>query len=84
MTNFHFLHPTAHAKVMLHITDGGQRNMEDSIHHAVPILGISYSSSLDHYLYQVEKYECGVVSLIDFESHEQFEKRLDDVLKTKM
>jgi glucuronosyltransferase len=68
---------------MLHVTDGGQRNVEDSIHHAVPILGISYSSALDHYLYQVEKYECGEVSLIDFESREKLEKRLDDVLNAK-
>lgn len=83
MTNFLFYF-TAHNKVMLHITDGGQRNIEDSIHHAVPILGISYSSSLDHYLYQIQKHECGIVSLIDFESYEMFEKNFDDILKTNV
>lgn len=74
---------TAHAKVMLHVTDGGQRNIEDSIHHAVPIFGISYTSALDHYLYQVEKYGCGAISLIDFENQEKFEMRLDDALNSK-
>jgi len=65
----------AHPKVVLHITDGGQRNVEDSIHHAVPVMGISYSSIADHYLHQMETFECGIVSYVDYdESHELTEK----------
>lgn len=73
----------AHSKVMLHISDGGQRNVEDSIHHAVPIFGISYSSSLDHYLYQVEKFECGTMSLIDFDSTGAIEDKLTEAMNSK-
>jgi glucuronosyltransferase len=68
---------------MLHITDGGQRNVEDSIHHAVPVLGVSYSSSLDHYLYQIEKFDCGVMSLIDFDSSADIEDKLVEALNSK-
>ena len=48
------------------ITDGGQHNIEDAIHHRVPVLGISYSTTLEHYLRQIEKHEAGLISFIDF------------------
>lgn len=62
---------TAHSKVVLHITDGGQRNIEDSIHYAVPVFGISYTSTLDHYLYQMEKFDSGIISYIDFDNQQE-------------
>lgn len=81
---FHlFYRHTAHPKVILHITDGGQRNIEDSIHHVVPILGISYSSSLDHYLYQIEKYDCGINSYIDFDNQQEIEDKLSEAVNSK-
>lgn len=82
--SFNIFHlPSAHPKIILHITDGGQRNIEDSIHHAVPVLGISYTSTLDHYLYQMEKYECGLVSVIDFDNQQEIEDKLDEMLNSK-
>jgi hypothetical protein len=80
---FAFLSITAHPKVVLHITDGGQRNVEDSIHHAVPVLGISYTSTLDHYLYQMEKFECGRVSFIDFDYQHELENKLEEMINSK-
>jgi glucuronosyltransferase len=71
---------TAHPKVILHITDGGQRSIEDSIHHAVPVLGVSYTSTLDHYLYQIEKFECGLISYIDFDSQEDLETKIEEMI----
>lgn len=68
---------------MLHISDGGQRNVEDTIHHAVPIFGISYSSSLDHYLHQIEKFDCGIISLIDFDNQHTIEDKLIEALSSK-
>ncbi|XP_055549763.1 UDP-glycosyltransferase UGT5-like [Wyeomyia smithii] len=68
----------AHPKVKLFITSGGQRNIEDAIHHRVPVLGISYSSSLEHYLRQVAKYEIGIISLIDFETQTSITEKLQD------
>lgn len=68
----------AHPKVKLFITSGGQRNIEDAIHHRVPVLGVSYSSSLEHYLRQVAKYEAGIISLIDFETQATFTDKLQD------
>ena len=67
----------------MHITDGGQRNVEDSIHHAVPVLGISYSSTLDHYLYQMEKFDCGLVSIIDFDNQQEIESKLEEMINSK-
>lgn len=74
---------SAHPKVVLHITDGGQRSIEDSIHQAVPVLGISYTSSLEHYLYQVEKFECGVISFIDFDYQQELDAKLEEVMNSK-
>ncbi|XP_058821654.1 UDP-glycosyltransferase UGT4-like [Topomyia yanbarensis] len=71
----------AHPKVKLFITDGGQRNIEDAIHHRVPVLGISYSTSLEHYLRQVAKYETGLISLIDFETQTTFTEKLQDAFQ---
>lgn len=76
-------HSTAHPNTVLHISDGGQRNIEDSIHHAVPIMGISYSSSLEHYLYQIEKFDCGIISYVDYDSQRDFESKIDDLLNSK-
>ncbi|XP_055855027.1 UDP-glucosyltransferase 2-like [Episyrphus balteatus] len=58
----------AHENVKLFITPGGQRDIEDAIHHKVPILGISFSSSLEHYLLQIVKHDAGLVSNFDMES----------------
>lgn len=55
---------------------GGQRNIEDAVHHAVPIFGISFSGSIEHYLKQVIRYDAGQVSVIDFESHETVYEKL--------
>lgn len=74
---------TANGKVILHITDGGQRNIEDSIHKAVPVLGISTTSTLDHYLYQIEKFDCGLVSYIDFDTQEEIENKLKELINSK-
>ncbi|XP_050082330.1 UDP-glucosyltransferase 2-like [Anopheles aquasalis] len=69
----------AHPKVRLFITDGGQINIEDAIQHRVPVVGISYSTSYEHYLRQIAKYEAGVISLIDFEPQSTFMDKLRDV-----
>lgn len=59
----------AHENVKLFITPGGQRDIEDAIHHKVPILGISFSSNnLEHYLLQIVKHDAGLVSNFDMES----------------
>uniref|UniRef100_A0A182IL56 UDP-glycosyltransferases domain-containing protein n=1 Tax=Anopheles atroparvus TaxID=41427 RepID=A0A182IL56_ANOAO len=58
----------AHPKVRVFVTDGGQMNVEDAIQHKVPVVGISYSTSYEHYLRQIAKYEAGIISLIDYES----------------
>jgi glucuronosyltransferase len=75
----HFWIFSAHPKVNLHITDGGQRNIEDSIHYAVPVLGISYSSSLDQYLHKIEKFDCGIISYIDYENQQEFESKINNI-----
>lgn len=69
----------AHSKVRAFLTDGGQINVEDAIQHKVPVVGISYSTSYDHYLRQIVKYEAGIISLIDFET-QTFVDKLQDVL----
>ncbi|XP_035898950.1 UDP-glucosyltransferase 2-like [Anopheles stephensi] len=68
-----------HPKVRAFVTDGGQINVEDAIQHKVPVVGISYSTSYDHYLRQIVKYEAGIISLIDFET-QTFVDKLRDVL----
>jgi glucuronosyltransferase len=78
-----FLIIIAHSKVVLHISDGGQRNIEDSIHHAVPIFGLSYSSSLDHYLYKAEKFDAAIISIIDFDNQQEFEQKLTEAIHSK-
>uniref|UniRef100_U5EN10 Putative udp-glucuronosyltransferase n=1 Tax=Corethrella appendiculata TaxID=1370023 RepID=U5EN10_9DIPT len=70
----------ANKHVKLFITDGGQRNIEDAIHYKVPVFGISYPRSLEHYFQQIEKHEAGVISFIDFESELKFTDKLDVVL----
>lgn len=79
-----FCDSLAHPKVKLFITNGGQRNIEDSIHHQVPVLGISHSTYFEHYLRQIEKYQTGIVSLIDFESNEKFTYQVNDVINNEM
>ncbi|XP_052867249.1 UDP-glucosyltransferase 2-like [Anopheles cruzii] len=69
----------AHPKVRLFITDGGQMNIEDAIQHRVPVVGISFSTSYEHYLLQIAKYEAGIVSLIDFETQATFMDKLREV-----
>lgn len=71
----------AHPKVKLFITGGGQRNIEDAIHHKVPVLGVSYSTSLEHYLRQVAKYEAGIISMIDFETQATITDKLQDAFQ---
>lgn len=73
----------AHPKVIMHITDGGQRNIEDTVHHSVPVLGISYSSTLEHYLYQIEKYQSGLISYIDFDSNMELADKLQEMQSNK-
>uniref|UniRef100_A0A182PDZ5 UDP-glycosyltransferases domain-containing protein n=1 Tax=Anopheles epiroticus TaxID=199890 RepID=A0A182PDZ5_9DIPT len=68
-----------HPKVRAFLTDGGQINVEDAIQHKVPVVGISYTTSYDHYLRQIVKYEAGIISLIDFET-QTFVDKLRDVL----
>ncbi|XP_053692065.1 UDP-glycosyltransferase UGT5-like [Sabethes cyaneus] len=72
----------AHPKVKLFITSGGQRNIEDAIHNRVPVFGISHSSSPEHYLRQVAKYEIGIISLIDFETQATIVEKLQDAFLT--
>lgn len=74
----------AHPKVKLFITGGGQRNIEDAIHHRVPVLGVSYSTSLEHYLRQISKYEAGIVSLIDFETQATITDKLQDAFQLEI
>ncbi|XP_052891787.1 UDP-glucosyltransferase 2-like [Anopheles moucheti] len=69
----------AHPKVKAFLTDGGQINVEDAIQLKVPVVGISYSTSYDHYLRQIVKYEAGIISLIDYEA-QTFVDKLRDVL----
>uniref|UniRef100_A0A182K9N0 UDP-glycosyltransferases domain-containing protein n=1 Tax=Anopheles christyi TaxID=43041 RepID=A0A182K9N0_9DIPT len=71
-----------HPKVRAFITNGGQINVEDAIQHKVPIVGISYSTSYDHYLRQIVKYEAGIISLIDYET-QTFVDKLRDVLTSE-
>uniref|UniRef100_A0A182QFK8 UDP-glycosyltransferases domain-containing protein n=1 Tax=Anopheles farauti TaxID=69004 RepID=A0A182QFK8_9DIPT len=68
-----------HPKVRAFLTDGGQINVEDAIQHRVPVVGVSYSTSYEHYLRQIAKYEAGIISLIDFET-QTFVDKLRDVL----
>ncbi|XP_053679208.1 UDP-glucosyltransferase 2-like [Anopheles nili] len=68
----------AHPKVRVFLTNGGQMNVEDAIQHKVPVVGISYSTSYEHYLRQIAKYEAGIISLIDFET-QTFVDKLRDV-----
>lgn len=58
----------AHNNVRLFITTGSQRDIEDAIHHIVPVLGFTFSSSLEHYLLQIEKYSAGIISNYDLDS----------------
>lgn len=74
----------AHPKVKLFITGGGQRNIEDAIHHRVPVLGVSYSTSLEHYLRQISKYEAGIISLIDFETQTTITDKLQDAFQMEI
>lgn len=74
----------AHPKVKLFITSGGQRNIEDAIHHRVPVLGVSYSTSLEHYLRQISKYEAGIISLIDFETQTTITDKLQDAFQLEI
>lgn len=46
-------------------------------------MGISYTSTLDHYLHQIEKFDCGVVSYIDFDSPREIEKQLEETINSK-
>ncbi|XP_055382822.1 UDP-glucosyltransferase 2-like [Condylostylus longicornis] len=55
----------AYPKVKLFITIGGQRDIEDAIHHQVPCLGLTFSSTIDHYLLQIEKHGAGSISYFD-------------------
>ncbi|CRL02400.1 CLUMA_CG015107, isoform A [Clunio marinus] len=72
----------AHPKTILHVTDGGQRNIEDSIHHTVPVFGISYTLIYDHYLQQIEKFECGLISVIDFDNQNEVENKLEEIISS--
>lgn len=74
----------AHPKVKLFITGGGQRNIEDAIHHRVPVLGVSYSTSLEHYLRQISKHEAGIISLIDFETQTTITDKLQDAFQLEI
>lgn len=74
----------AHPKVKLFITSGGQRNIEDAIHHRVPVLGVGYSTSLEHYLRQIAKYEAGIISLIDFETQATITDKLQDAFRLEI
>lgn len=74
----------AHPKVKLFITGGGQRNIEDAIHHRVPVLGVSYSTSLEHYLRQIFKHEAGIISLIDFETQTTITDKLQDAFQLEI
>lgn len=74
----------AHPKVKLFITGGGQRNIEDAIHHRVPVFGVSYSSLLEHYLRQIAKYEAGSISLIDFETQHTITDKLQDAFQLEI
>lgn len=68
----------------LFITGGGQRNIEDAIHHRVPVLGVSSSTLLEHYLLQISKYEAGIISLIDFEPQNTITDKLQDAFELEM
>lgn len=72
----------AHKNVILHISDGGQRNIEDTIHHAVPVLGISYISSMDHYLHKIEEFECGINSYIDYDNREELVEKFEAIINS--
>lgn len=74
----------AHPKVKLFITGGGQRNIEDAIHHRVPVLGVSSSTLLEHYLLQISKYEAGIISLIDFEPQNTITDKLQDAFELEI
>ncbi|XP_055635124.1 UDP-glucosyltransferase 2-like [Toxorhynchites rutilus septentrionalis] len=74
----------AHPKVQLFITSGGQRNIEDAIHYKVPVFGIGFSTSLEHYLRQIAKYEAGIISLIDFETQATITDKLRDAFSLKI
>lgn len=67
----------AHERVKLFITPGGQRDIEDAIHHKVPVLGITFSSNLEHYLLQIIKHDAGLVSNFDMESSAELLAKLE-------
>lgn len=67
----------AHESVKLFITPGGQRDIEDAIHHKVPVLGITFSSNLEHYLLQIIKHDAGLVSNFDMESSAELLAKLE-------
>lgn len=46
-------------------------------------MGISYTSTLDHYLYQIEKFECGLVSYIDFDYQQEMEEKIEEMITSK-
>lgn len=75
---------TAHSNVAIFITTGGQRNIEDAIHHRVPVLGISFSSYIEHYLRQLQKHDAAIISVIDFETNNQFTEKLRDVVENEL
>ena len=69
--------------MILHISDGGQRNIEDSIHHAVPVLGVSYVSSMDHYLNRLEEFECGLNTYIDYDNTNELARKVERIINEK-
>lgn len=73
----------AHGKILSFITNGGQRNIEDAIHYEVPVLGISLSTYVEHYLRQVEKYNVGLVSFINYESNAKFTEQIQETIENK-
>jgi glucuronosyltransferase len=66
--------------VQLFVSSGGQRHIENAIHHSVPVLGLSVTTQLEHYLHQIVKYGAGTVSYIDFETKQSFVELVQSVV----
>lgn len=74
----------AHPNTRLFITTGSQRDIEDAIHHTVPVLGFSFSSTLEHYLLQIEKHNAGIVSHFDLESSITILSKMEEIAQNDM
>lgn len=54
------------------------------MHNGVPVFGISYSTSTEHYLREIKRYNAGIVTHIDFETKATFADNLQEAINGTM